>query len=130
MNICSICHEIINHNDEFFTKCNHCFHYDCFQQWKDSDLGVSCPICRSPIRITNEQFKIIYDDLNKQIDSAYIIFYNIVISTPEQRKSFKQNAFKSILDAMNLSTHYDANSSQFIDIYKLTQRLDNIIFCI
>ena len=130
MNICSICHENINHNDEFFTKCYHCFHYVCFLQWKNSDLGISCPICRSPIRITNQQFKIIYDDLNKQIESAYIIFYNIVVSTPEQRKLFKQNAFKSILDAMNLSTHYDTNSSQFIHIYKLTQRLDNIIFCI
>ena len=128
MNNCPICHENINDGDEYITECQHCFHYDCFQQWKD--IGDNCPMCRSPIRkMSHEQLQMISDDLTKHIESAHFLL-QIFLQNSQQRQTFKDNAFKSILNAMNLSTYHGASSSQFTHIYKLTHQLDNLIRCI
>lgn len=130
MNNCPICHENINDDDEYITECHHCFHYECFQQWKDTDIGDTCPVCRSPIRkMSQEQLQKISDDLTEHIESAHFLL-EIFLQNSQQRQKFKDNAFKSILNAMNLSTYHGATSSQFTHIYKLTHQLDNLIRCI
>lgn len=129
MNTCPICHDSINDYDEYYTQCNHCFHYNCFQKWKDSELGTTCPMCRATIpKMSNHQLQQISDELKEHIESAHFLL-EIFLENTQQRQKFKHNAFKSIIKALNYSTLCNASQDQFSRISDLTNQLDSIIRC-
>lgn len=52
---CSICYEYINKCDVHMTSCEHMFHKECIERWKNEISGESCPNCRNNIRMKNEK---------------------------------------------------------------------------
>eukprot|EP00834_Sanchytrium_tribonematis_P004977 NODE_274_length_10990_cov_0.767606.p8 type:complete len:168 gc:universal NODE_274_length_10990_cov_0.767606:9415-9918(+) len=47
MQECSICLEMTHGNDSARTNCNHCFHFNCLNEWLLKTRA--CPICRKEI---------------------------------------------------------------------------------
>ena len=54
-NECSICLKKYN-NDKVYLNCNHSFHRECINNWKERN--DTCPICRKRIIKINEAFNI------------------------------------------------------------------------
>lgn len=48
-NTCAICLELLNQNDIYKLKCNHCFHLECWNQWDKTNSLSVCPVCRFEI---------------------------------------------------------------------------------
>jgi hypothetical protein len=48
-NCCAICLELLNQENIFKVKCNHCFHLECWDQWEKATMKVVCPVCRFEI---------------------------------------------------------------------------------
>ncbi len=56
---CSICRDTIEKNSKKLIKCNHKFHKECIERWKDSCNDnciyecnhTKCPYCRVKIKI-------------------------------------------------------------------------------
>lgn len=46
---CSICHEDMTCSNSKTTKCNHTFHIECYEEWRNQSNGNSCPMCRGKI---------------------------------------------------------------------------------
>ena len=54
-NICSICLEDLQKFPKIKLNCNHYFHIDCINLWKEKrDI---CPICRKPINAKEKKYK-------------------------------------------------------------------------
>lgn len=46
---CSICHEDMIRSQSTTTDCNHTFHIECYEEWRNQSNGNSCPLCREKI---------------------------------------------------------------------------------
>jgi hypothetical protein len=46
---CSICHEDMICSQSITTDCNHTFHTECYEEWRNQRFGNSCPLCREKI---------------------------------------------------------------------------------
>ena len=46
---CSICHKDMIRSQSTTTDCNHTFHIECYEEWRNQSNGNSCPLCREKI---------------------------------------------------------------------------------
>jgi len=49
---CLICYDIIDTDNVFKTKCNHCYHKQCLKSFCKKKNNLQCPYCRVPISNT------------------------------------------------------------------------------
>jgi hypothetical protein len=62
---CSICLEEIV-NDTFISECKHTFHINCIIEYKKYKPELSCPMCRTSLKITKMPIKIEQMELGKK----------------------------------------------------------------
>lgn len=79
---CSICIKKINTEDiDNFSCISHTkhFHKNCMLKWLESDINLSCPLCRRHVNLDNNTKKIIHI-LNKMHEkNLYLLFKDILL---------------------------------------------------
>ena len=138
-NICAICFEA-NPNEEL--QCNHYFHSECINRWRQ--MSDSCPMCRDNARINDirDIFSNLSDDdfstytcLNKQFNPINVQKYtNPEITEAEinyvKRFSNKTNIESISIDEINrnIIIYIPKNSGNNIHLGKAIIENENIVF--
>jgi hypothetical protein len=119
---CPICFEPVKSQDDaHVTNCDHIFHYKCIEQWRDTENGGTCPLCRGVIdRMSDIEYERIRANLLKQMDRC--------VRYQEARSKLKDQTFKLILSTMNNLLEMKPSQSQEQSLREIVSCLDSYMY--
>uniref|UniRef100_A0A7S1FU94 RING-type domain-containing protein n=1 Tax=Corethron hystrix TaxID=216773 RepID=A0A7S1FU94_9STRA len=97
MKVCALCDRELKYNIGASIECGHCFHRDCFAEWKgDTKVLPECPICQKTI-INFIPFYLPMENTDKDVKEA-----DIKSRLIEQTIRNKRNDLKRIIEKQKL----------------------------